>query len=122
MPSVDIRETMDTQHTDTIRDALRTGAVKNARMVLMLMANYSRQGWRLGELSRITGLSAALISSIKEDLIKKSMAEEHYPERDKRGVRLYLTDYGREKAEELWAAVRSVARMEDAWRSSPTKD
>ena len=109
---------MTASHTSIIRGAYASGLIKGPTLILMLLANHRREGWKLGDLSAVTGFSAPLINGIKDDLVKKGMAVAHYPERDRRVVKVYLTDFGRERANEMWVALAAFAGAEDAWRGA----
>jgi DNA-binding MarR family transcriptional regulator len=108
---------MDTHHA-VIRQAYESRLLKGPQLVLMLLANRRKEGWKLGDIVAVTGFSASLVNMIKEDLIKKGMATEHYPARDLRVVRVYLTDAGRESAVAMWKALSALAGISETWRNS----
>jgi DNA-binding MarR family transcriptional regulator len=113
---------MNARHIDIIRQAHQSGCLKGPQLVLMLLGNRRREGWRLGDLSDVTGLSPTLIHSIKEGLVKKGMASVHYPARDKRVARIYLTDLGREQATLTWQALTDLAGIAVVLRTSSPPD
>jgi DNA-binding MarR family transcriptional regulator len=106
------------EHHTIIRQAYESKLLKGPQLVLMLLANRRKEGWKLSDIAAATGFSASLVNMIKVDLIKKGMATEHYPTRDLRVVRLYLTDAGRENAAAMWKALVDLAEISVSWRNS----
>ncbi len=88
----------------------------------MLLAKHSGEGLTLRELTDLTGLAASRVSMAKDDLVKKGWAVEHYPARDKRTRRFYLTDEGHQRADALWDAARLLVALEQRWRGERPRD
>lgn len=109
---------MNADHIATLRRARITGLLKTPQLVLLMLANRGRYGWRLSDLAEAADISAPAVNMAKEQLLKKGWAVEQFPERDKRVVKLYLTDAGHKHACHMWSAVKGLAGIEKAWRSS----
>lgn len=107
-----------TEHIDVVKRMNKSGVLKGPQLVLLLLANRRKEGWRLGDLSDVTGLSPSMINAIKVDLVKKGWAMTHYPARDLRVAKIYLTDSGRAKAAAMWSALREFAGIEASLRSA----
>ena len=108
---------MKEAHAAILRQAYKLKLIKGPNLLLLVMANYSREGWRPKQLSEVTGLSAPLINMAKATLIDLGYVREQFPHRDQRGVVLYLTDNGVIVAEGLWAVIQNLADLQGPIRS-----
>ena len=109
---------MDSKHHKTLQQAYQSGLLKTPQLILMAMANRRRRGWKLSDLAKALGMKPSLLSMSKASLLETGLVTEHYPQRDTRVVRLYLTDLGHEKASELWKALQALASIEKEWRNT----
>lgn len=105
-------------HVAIIKQIRESRLVKSPQLVLMLLANRRQEGWRLGDIASVTGVTATMINAIKEDLVKKGWASIHSPERDLRVAKIYLTDAGRVEASRMWRALGAFAAIEASWRAA----
>lgn len=107
-----------TNHSKVVKRLHEAGVVKGPQLVLMLLLNRRNEGWQLGDLADVAGLTPPMINAIKCDLIKKGWTFVHYPERDLRVAKLYLTPAGRAKAAEMWAATIAFAGIAKSWKTT----
>lgn len=113
---------MNEQNLSITQRAKSSGLIKGPQLMLMLLANRQQEGWRFGDLTSACGMSGPLAHQVKKDLVERGLASEHYPTRDQRVVRVYLTDLGRSEADTLWAALTMLANIEEEWRSASPPD
>lgn len=109
---------MNEEHTQLFHRVFKSGLLKGSAILLLVASNYRREGWGLSALSQATGLSPSLLHASKKSLLKSHLIHEHYPERDKRMVRIYLTEEGYERANLLWESLRDLVGVESSWRNT----
>ena len=96
--------------------AYSLGLIKGPQIVLLLLANHQHEGWKLSDIAKAIGASAPTVNMIKDSLVKRLLVVEQFPERDKRVVKLYLTEEGRRVAGLLWDTLRAFAGAETLLR------
>ena len=87
-------------------------------LMLLMLTNQRKGGWVLADLVKLSGFSAPTIGMAKNTLVDENLVAEHLPFRDRRTVKIYLTEGGHEKAAELWKAIRDLVGIERSYRSS----
>ena len=80
-------------------------------MILMALWSKASIGQTPTQLSQTLGLTYASVCMSKTKLVDEGLVEEHFPLRDKRSVKLYLTPKGRKESERAWEAIRAVAQL-----------
>lgn len=109
---------MDKPSAQILQNVVLASLIKLPQLLLLLLANKQHEGWCLLDITRATGARATAVSMAKQKLIDLEFVEEHFPERDKRMTKLYLTPKGREEASKLWITLRQLVAAEDSLRES----
>jgi DNA-binding MarR family transcriptional regulator len=97
--------------SDIVKEAVSTRLLHSYQALLVIMHSKHGIGYQPSELSRMTGMSLAAIGYAKRELLAGGLAEERHPYRDRRGVRIYLTDEGKKEAALLWTAIEKLASV-----------
>lgn len=77
---------------------------------MLALLTPDRTGLTVSDLAAATQLRTSNITMGVDVLESGALAERRFPERDKRTVRVYLTEKGRAKAESMHAALASYAQ------------
>lgn len=70
------------------------------------------------QLQELTGLTPAAITMAKNKLVSLNLAVEHYPHRDLRSVRVYLSSGGTKEVKALWKAMSDLGAVKAKHRNS----
>lgn len=109
----------DHPRLDAARQAFACGFLKGPTLALMVLHNAGHLGWTLGALAKATGISEPVANHVKNTLVERGLAVVRLPERDKRQVKIYLTDKGRAKSMELWRALSDLSDAQSEWYRLP---
>lgn len=109
---------MDTAFQDIFRKLRDSKLLRCSDILLLILTNHRKDGWVIADLVDLSGFQAPTITMAKTALLERGLVAEHLPYRDLRTVKIYLTDEGCKNAAELWGAIRDIAGIERAYRSS----
>jgi DNA-binding MarR family transcriptional regulator len=111
---------METRHTDTLSEIVDSALIKLPQLMLLLMANKQLAGWHVADITKATGAQPSAVTMAKQKLASQGLLVEHFPERDKRVTKVYLTEKGHETASDMWRTLRALVAAEDAIRAAGT--
>jgi len=109
---------MDSTLTRKAGVAFSSKTLTGPKVLLLMLSNRKQGGHVVADLVRLSGLSHPTLNAAKESLIRDDLIEEHYPQRDKRTIKIYLTDKGRKKAKELWDDLAGILAIREGWISA----
>lgn len=113
---------METQSSAIVTEVNQHKLIKLPQLIIMTMANKHLAGIKLSDLVRVTGASASTVTMAKQKLIEEGLVVEHYPTRDRRTAKLYLSAEGQALAAAYWRLVRDLATLEDQVKNTATFD
>ena len=95
--------------------AFSSKVLTGPKMLLLMLSNRKQGGHIMADLAKVSGLSHPTLNAAKKALEKEDLVEEHYPMRDKRTVKIYLTEKGRAEAAQLWKDLRFLLEIKEEW-------
>lgn len=104
------------KHITALREVTARGLINLPQMLQLIMASRRMGGWTMTDIATATGAKPSSITMAKNKLTKEDLVVEHCPQRDRRMTKIYLTKTGREKAGEMWNALRALVGAEKAIR------
>ena len=104
------------KHITALREITAHGIIKLPQMLQLIMASRRMAGWTMTDITSATGAKPSAVTMAKNKLTKEALVVEHSPQRDRRMTKIYLTKLGREKAGEMWGALRALVSAEKAIR------
>lgn len=109
---------MEKNHIDILREVADAKLIKLPQLMLLVMANKRHAGWHVADITKAAGAQASAITMAKQKLIEQELVVEHFPERDKRVTKVYLTEKGHEEASRMWDLLRALVAAEEIIRTS----
>lgn len=108
---------MTTDPIASVKALHTAGLIKLPHLILLVLSNRRGQGRAIAELAEMISAKLQSVGMATGQLLTDGMLIRHYPERDKRVTKLYLTSRGDQEATRLWEALRSFVAVEHKLRS-----
>lgn len=107
---------MDDNTEKLAREVFSSRLIPCAKLILLILGNRKHEGFIVSDLAKLSGLSLPSVVMAKNTLLAEGRVKEHFPFRDGRQIKVYLTDSGREESNRLWAILDQYHELSAAWR------
>ena len=109
---------MDKRHIFILHQLTESRCIKCPHLLLLLMANHKKSGWKTSDLTKAAGVSGPLVNMAKRSLMRSGLLMEHSQHRDRRVTKAYLTEKGQQEADRVWKLLRQLVRSEKILRAA----